>query len=89
MHAVYQLKHKRSNRTYIGCTNDINRRLANHRSRTVNEPSRTEALYQAIRQFGFDAFTVSVKTFSRKRDAVREEARLIKELQPSLNKQGK
>ena len=89
MHTVYQLKHKRSARSYIGVTGDVDHRMAQHRSATFKGDRMHLALYQALRQFGFDAFTVSVKNFSRKRDAIREEARLIKELQPSLNKNGK
>lgn len=59
---VYMLKNKKTNAIYIGVTNNLKRRLLQHRLRgkVLPEKEKNIKLYQAIHKYGMDSFDVEV-----------------------------
>lgn len=93
MNTIYGIKNNKSGKiVYVGCTNNFWSRLSKHRDRTTNtnDPSYTQPLYQAIRAKGFSYFgVVQIAQVKDRVEALKLEAKMIKELQPQFNKHHK
>ena len=59
---IYMLKNKKTNAIYIGVTNNLKRRLLEHRYRgkVLAEKEKNIKLYQDIHKYGMDLFDVEV-----------------------------
>lgn len=57
MAIIYKLTNRLNNLIYIGCTCNLIKRIQAHKS---NMKRKNNALYKAMREYGFDAFEVSV-----------------------------
>lgn len=77
MHFVYVLTHVASTRHYVGKTNHVGKRWANHRSiaRRVGRSDSAFYIHAALRKYGIDAFTWTViEAFDHETDALETEA---------------
>ena len=59
---IYMLKNKKTNAIYIGVTNNLERRLSQHRriGKVLPEKEKNIKLYQNIHKYGIDSFDVEV-----------------------------
>lgn len=62
MNYIYRYTNKINGKTYVGQTNNLNRRKIEHRSAMVNNnnPVYDYPFYRALRKYGFDSFEYSV-----------------------------
>lgn len=89
MYTVYSIVNTKTGDSYIGSTQDFNKRMSVHMSRVrdkMGNRNSSAPLYHNIRQYGLGAFIVNkLIEFSKERDARDYEAELIEDLLPSLN----
>lgn len=59
---IYQYLNKINNKIYIGQTNDINRRIREHKSNSFNPKSvnYNNIIHKAIRKYGYENFDISI-----------------------------
>lgn len=87
MNQVYVITNTITGDQYVGASMNVPHRMAVHQSRSKTNPGK---LYQNMRKFGLDAFTVGIISTHRTRSAMlKKESKLIKECQPTLNTVGK
>lgn len=78
-YTFYLIKQKSTEKVYVGCTTrNIPARMAEHKYNALKR-NRREAIYQAIRESGWDDFEVEVLEAIQcsKRDSIIMEAQLI------------
>lgn len=86
MIGIYKIENMVNNKVYIGCSNDIERRWNDHRTRAFSEGDReyNKTLYRAFRKYGLDNFKFSIICECSKEDIKEKEIAFI-ELYDSYN----
>ena len=86
MIGIYKIENMINNKVYIGCSNDIERRWNDHRTRAFSEGDReyNKTLYRAFRKYGLDNFKFSIICECSKEDIKEKEIAFI-ELYDSYN----
>lgn len=87
MFTVYLLTHAATTRHYVGKTNSLARRMANHRSlaRRAHRSDSAFHIHAAIRKYSWDAFTLTVlEEFADEQQALETEAWWIAFLRSSV-----
>lgn len=87
---VYMLLNSETGDIYVGSTNNVKLRFAMHKSRYRGSEGGDSKLYRNMREHGWDNFRfVEVSTHKTREAMLKKESRLIRQMQPSLNTQGK
>lgn len=77
---VYRIVNSKNGKSYIGFSNDIEKRISDHKSRTYSEGKEYDkTLYRAIRKYGWESFEYEVLLECSVEDLAKEEIRLISE----------
>lgn len=82
---VYRIRNTKTHDSYIGAAGDIRDRVRNHLKRLLAGGHTTRKLQDNFDRFGIDAFVIDVLARCRGVDLNRVEARLISQIDPTLN----
>ena len=89
MHYIYCLTNKINNKKYVGRTNDIKRRMIQHKNDSFNKNCKRKyetPLAQAIRKYGWENFSIEILDKNENADIINE---LEKHYINKLNTYGK